>query len=38
MKINPLKPKLVQIIFKNLVRTAKKTSFLRYKDKFVNAA
>jgi hypothetical protein len=29
--INPLKPKLVQIIFKNLVRTAKKTQHFTIK-------
>jgi hypothetical protein len=32
-----LKPKLVQIIFKNSVRTAKKTTLHHYKDQLVNA-
>jgi hypothetical protein len=34
---NPLKPKLVYILFKNSVRTEKKTTRLNYKDQLVNA-
>jgi hypothetical protein len=33
--LNPLKPKLIQMIFKNSVRTAKKTNH-HYKDQVVN--
>jgi hypothetical protein len=35
--INPLKPKIVEIIFKNSVRTAKKTNIYHHKEQFLKA-
>jgi hypothetical protein len=37
MDFNPLKLKLVSLIFKTSVRTAKKTTLHHYKDQLVNA-